>query len=604
MSDKKPDLRIIEGNRQKALEEFLAYADLQLSEDEVNELDISHQRRILHDSSYRQKFQLIQKSDHSTTLIRSLKPADLFLTMDAAGWPDGAALILHSTPTQMTRIFDFDCWEQNDFQPEKQLAWLLFMLEADRDKLVTKVRTMEYEQLLMFFSNFIRVKSMDWSELDQAKKEDFEYKLLSVDEEFQFELTDPDMLHLDEFLELLRHLHKFNFELYRKIMEGLIWESPSNLEEYNLRSRADRMADEGFPEYLEALGLFAPLNTQAMRTKLSQKAEDLPHKEKLDRIQKLPTVFRRVFKYESFFKNVLENQLEPQLRERIYYELSALGNRMMVARSSFKHIEEAEKTLKQMHNYLDIGLEFLSDGQEEQAGRIIAVTPLMDIFRAAYSLAMQLHSKTLQFINKYCPEGNVAALDLVSSPTIELMMSLTKLPPLYYEGVHGIREEYREFQKLEEIERSAVLIDRTAFLFSLHFDKLALDLCEIASGDYSFEVEGGEADLHFVKLFLTTFANSVLCDQAEYKPLSKENFVTLLDEWLQDAGTGFDINPQIAQKAEDWIAGYCKEESDEYKQLAKSWAERCIMVLDHLAAQLEDKTRSHAIALSRVLLLD
>ena len=607
MTDTKNRLQLLKGDekveaeRQQAFQEMLTLADLPYSEKEVNALSREEQLDLLEKSSYRQKYQLLRKSDKFIPLLRSLTPSELYFTMDAGGWPEAADLVLQATPEQMLGVFDLDCWEKDRFEPERQLAWMMTMLETDHERLASRMRVIDYEYLLMFFSEFIRVRRFEWSDISEESTDDSE--LMTVDEEYQFQLIKPDEKLHNEITALIQHLYTTNHELYKQIMEGLIWELPSNLEEYNLCIRSGRMADNGFPEHLEALGMFSPLNPQAMKKELLAKSVTLPDKNAVPPIEKLPALYRYWFRNRSFFNTTLE-KLDSDNYKRLSYELSIMGNRAMMAGNACRHIENAEQALAQMHKYLDIGLTYLSESSEERAIELLEKVPLIDIFRAAYSLTMQLHDSAMRFLRKYATDDNVNTMQLVPSTTAGLLMALVKIPPQFYEAVSGAGEEYREFADLSEIEKSSILIDRISFLFDLHFSRLALDYREICSGQYSFDIEGGHEDVHFVKLFITAFANFKLVSQGEYKPLSAQNFDRIIREWLRPGGTGYDVDSRLAGEAQQWILGYCAESSSEYRQLASNWAARCFQAFDAIAAQLGSLDKSQTVALSQIMLLE
>jgi len=607
MTDKNTKLQLLKGDakieaeRREAFNDMLALADLPYDEKQLKALSREEQLELLEKSSYRQKYQLLRKSDKFIQLLRALTPSDLYFTMDAGGLPEAADLMLHATPEQMLGVFDLDCWEKDHFEPERQLAWMMVMLETDPERLASRLHVIEYEYLLMFFSEFIRVRRFEWSDLSEEGTNDNE--LMTVDDEYQFELVNPDDRLHNELTALIQHLYITNHELYKQIMEGMIWELPSNLEEYNLRIRTGRMADNGFPEYLESLSMFSPLNPQAMRKELLEKAPALPVKFAVPPAEKLPALYRQWFKNRSFFNTTLE-KLDEDNAGRLRYELSIMGNRAMMASNGYRHIETAEDSLRQMHNYLDIGLAYLSERNEERAITLLEKVPLIDIFRAAYSLVMQLHDSVMRFLRKYATDGNVSAMQLVPSATTGLLLALVKIPPYFYEGITASGVEYREFRSLEEIERSSILVDRISFLFDLHFSRLALDYREICNGQYSFDIEGGHEDVHFVKLFMTAFANFKLASGCEYKPLSAENFDRIIKEWLRPGGTGYDVDSRLADESRQWLISFCGESSEEYRLLASNWVARCFQAFDAITAQLQNLEKSQTVALSQIFLLE
>ncbi|RJO65767.1 MAG: hypothetical protein C4523_15340 [Myxococcales bacterium] len=598
---KKSDLlrQIAEGRRELSAMErlFPSFANLDLTEEDVNALTRAERETLLRRLDYRRKYQLLVKSDDLVPLVRGMPPEDLYYTIEAAGRTDAMDLVVAATPEQVTHLLDMTCWAKDQFLPEEILDWFGYMILHEPEAAMRKIRALDPELVILLLSRFIKVRRYEWSDDRNEIDED---RLATLDEYYHFEFIDPDSPKTERLIVFLRMLYKLNHDLYMRAMETLIWELPSNLEELTLRAHADRLADRGYPAYLDAIAILAPLDPETYKRESgleSRKRTPAPTVE-------LPGLYHPLLAQESLLARALASLDEPArfgLRDELVY----LANRLLVAREALTDLDQVKETLREANSTLSLGLEYLADGDLARAALLCETAPFQDVFRVGYSLVLRLHHRAGAFQEKWLVPYGRRAASLVAQPVRDLVGALMQRPPRYWEGAElDGAPVARPFQTLDELARAEKLLGRVEFLFDLHFRLLAQNPEEILAGPLDVAVEPLDPELRFAKIFLTVFANAASGREPAYRPLSPGDLEARLAEWfVADGKGGHRLRDDLPRLLSDWLGRYVAREAEVVRSSAAAWAERCLDALDRLAAGLPALARGEAVSLSQLLLL-
>lgn len=581
-----------------------AYANLDLTEVEINAMTRPERIDLLNSLDYHRKYQLLTLSDDMDELVKSMPSEDIYYTIEAAGRTDAMELVAATTPGQMTSIIDITCWDKDRLDEDELLDWFGYLIQHDPETAIKKVSELDRNLVAQLINRFVKVQRFEWNDDRRYIDDDM---LFSLDDSYIFELLDPASKSNERFVVFIQMLYRLNFDLYRLLMETLIWETDANLDEIGYIDHAGRMADRGYPDYYNAIGLLSPTDPEALKRRWTKTEGREAQKEIIDPGEELPAFYERLTGEETFF-NLAMKSLDGESEKGIRNELVHLGNLILVAKRSLSDIELVHSSLDEARTTLSLGLEYLSDGDIGRAGALLLIVPLKEVFRAGHSLAFSLHKQAKAFHGKHIAPHGPRALGLLSSPTRELFTGLLRTPPLYYSGAElkgGLIT--RPFEKLLEIERARTLLDGIGFLFDLHFRVLAQDYRPVLEGPARIGLEPIDPDLRFVKLFLTLYAHASLGGEADYRPLEAADFETFLKNSLkareERSDKGYGIKAGFVDNLEGWLDGYLASESDGYRYLAHEWARKCGQVFDALARGVDGLTRSDAISLSQVLLL-
>jgi len=578
---------------------FPAYANLALSEEEVNALSQKERVELLNNLDYRKKYQLLRKTDDMVRLLRQMPAEDLFFTTEAAGRTDSMDLILSSTPQQLTQIFDMTCWEGDNFSEDELLDWIGYMVQIDMERAIRKLRTVDITLIILMLSKYIKVWRTEWSDDRNA---DYVDKLMTFDDVYHFEILDPETPKNMRLAVFLKALYRLDLKLYTNIMETLVWELSSNLEEHNFRLRADRMSDQGYPEYLDSIGIFAKVNPVIEKKKFEK--EPLKQKEIRPVESTLPVFYAEILKKESFLTRSLA-ALPDDVRLSIRNELVFLANKMLVARKSLTDLERAKAALEETHQTTSLGLEYLAEADINRALAALIKLPLTKVFQIGHSLTLDLTSHAHDFHANYIENVSLRAMSLISSPGREVLTSLLRKPPLFYTGADPENNsmDSKPFESLREIEIASMNISRIEFLFDLHFNVLALNATEIVKGRMDVGLDPLDPDMRLLKVFITVFANADLGLEALYTPLEKDKLSEFLKKWTTLQNDSLKLNDDFAETVNSWLAGYIQQKDENYQYLASEWARQCSAVMSQIVTQAKGYEWREAISLSQVLLM-
>jgi hypothetical protein len=212
----------------------------------------------------------------------------------------------------------------------------------------------------------------------------------------------------------------------------------SELEELALQFRAGRLADQGFPELVEALTIYARLDPAAF----------VPGSDKAS-VSAAPTANVPVMPAGG--DSLLQRVMARAHSEELWQELNYLVNCALVAEgAAFADAEAMQGALQRVYGCLTIALEFLSGSDEARALEIVRGEYLKRLFQLGWNILRGLQGKA---------EG-IAGGDYASGKALD---GLRARHPRFYraldpDGIDG----YREFQDMEDVRKMEELLQKLA----------------------------------------------------------------------------------------------------------------------------------------------
>lgn len=200
---------------------------------------------------------LLELAGDPERLIPALPPAELCFTVTALGLEDSAWLLEHGTPEQITACVDLDAWS-GALPDRKRLGqWLIAFAEAGDSTLLRAAEAIDLEAWVLHLIERI------WVELKPDGNDSWEPPEggLTIDGQFYIIARKPDD-DMEELMALLRVLFQEHYWFYFRLLQGVIWELPTETEEWALRWRTGRLQDLGFPPVNEAKGIYAYLDEE------------------------------------------------------------------------------------------------------------------------------------------------------------------------------------------------------------------------------------------------------------------------------------------------------------------------------------------------------
>lgn len=241
----------------------LARTDRDAARAAMAEHSVAAQVALVCETPVQRRADLIDLAEEPNKLIPALPPAELCFTVLAVGLDDAAWLLEHATRDQICTAIDLDAWAGTVPDRKRIGDWLTAFADAGEDTLMDAAKAVDLEAWVLHLMGRVAI------ELKPSGDDDWEPPAggLTHDGQFYVIARDPDD-DLAELMDLLRVLFQRDYWFYFRLLQGVIWELPSDSEEWALRWRTGRLEDLGFPPPLEAKAIYARLD-DVQRRRLS-----------------------------------------------------------------------------------------------------------------------------------------------------------------------------------------------------------------------------------------------------------------------------------------------------------------------------------------------
>ena len=211
-----------------------------------NSLSVKNQLDIVLRARGKERLHYLFLSEHPERLIQELPELEVFLTVKEVGEKDCLDLISLTTPEQFQYLLDLDFWKRDQLDPEKVLDWMEILLESGEKKVGQFIQSTDIEFIALLLKKFLQATTMDGEQLE------------GMDRIPLFTLDQYHFIHFrgkrtrEVFEPFLQILYRVDKNSYQRLMDSLIVEFESELEETGYHLRNGRLADYGFPDFEES----------------------------------------------------------------------------------------------------------------------------------------------------------------------------------------------------------------------------------------------------------------------------------------------------------------------------------------------------------------
>jgi len=426
-----------------------------MDHDEFEELNPEEQLKVFGRSPIKVRSDLIRHAHDPMLLTQALSCEELYLITREMDPEERSEVIRYASLPQLFFISDIDCWERDRIQPKKLIQWLEILRDADEEKLLAWLLEMDYETVVAGFQKFITVLKPEW-----------EY---AVDEQLgdQLYFTLDRMYYIlveEENLETVRRAMEILFENHRgrytAILEGILSEMEYELEETAYRNRANRLSDQGFPDFETAASIYTGLSKEQF--------EAFPLKEKDERgesSQEVRTACTFASQYPVlwslktlYWDNVLRHlgEEDPGALESVYEQMAWISNKLIVFHgmdltSEDKMLWAVERT----RALLNLGIEILTDRDMTRAVSLLKTRWLESLFRFAVGQLENLRRRMKLLVEEDWNGKHQDLIFFLNPPYEAIFQGFGERVPKCYDFEVGENLEHlRDFITREDLERS------------------------------------------------------------------------------------------------------------------------------------------------------
>jgi len=502
----------------------------------------------------KERLDYILLSEKPEQLVRALPELEIFVTVQEIGKKDAFELLTLTTPEQFQYLIDLDVWKKDRLAREKTLDWVEILMECREEKFAQFVRSADLEFIILLLKKFIRISKQE----EETPEKKGEPAPESLDGLYFIHYTEEKPFPLiKRFLEKLLYL---DAELYRRVMEGVIWELESDLEETEYRWRNGRLADLGFPDFEEALEIYRFINPETM----ALDGETL-FSEEIGEPGLVP-VFYLTFREEGpSFSTALRRLDNPSEQDRIKAEIVALANKAIIAESTADFSwEEIELVGRRVFHYLDLGLQVLRKQKKgESAEELLRMVPIQRVFQCGFSSTMLLKRKAEVILKGPWFGSGRENLAFLDSPHGEIFQGLLQKRPAFYRN--GVYEDFRDVEDLKEIESTLEMVAAAT-----HFimDQLALSSQRIKEIDFQNCHPNRWQEITLSTIFLTSLANQILRNMFLFEPIQRTQLSILVSSLFEKGDEG---QPIVRRELRNWADQFVKSDTREGKRRLSIW---------------------------------
>ncbi|MCP3985353.1 MAG: hypothetical protein GY723_13265 [bacterium] len=236
----------------------LARTDRQAARQAMAEHSLDAQVALICETPVGRRNELLGLAAEPARLIPRLPPAELCFTAHAIGLADAGWLLEHATAEQVTTCVDLDAWHAGLPDRGRLGQWLEAFADGGDDTLLKASGAIDAEAwalLLMDQAQVILKPSGDDSWEPPAGGQTIDGQFYLVSRRGSDDLA--------ELLDFLRVLFQQSYWLYFRLLQAVIWELPTETEEWARRWRIGRLEDLGFPRPDEAKGIYSFLGEES-----------------------------------------------------------------------------------------------------------------------------------------------------------------------------------------------------------------------------------------------------------------------------------------------------------------------------------------------------
>lgn len=414
-----------------------------------------------------QRLRLLTMAKDSRALVRDLAIDEFAATVLELGPEDAGMLLARCSDKQLTYLLDLTGWVKESFAPERYAVWLPLLLEGGTERLHRWLNGVDLEVLTLLSAHWFRLVKFLPSQEEQEPPDDLPQ--FTLDGVYYIEFRDDKIASF--VAQVLVHMKAELPNLYGTLMEAMLWESAAQIAEDAVRWRRGRLMDQGFPDRLEALEIWAkPLPGEASWREMTPKVELDFHENAPPRSDGALMLLPRGELLPS-----LAAQLDGDAADRLRAELAYVANCGVVAlEADPAQPSEVSRAARESLGLANLGLGVLSDGDSAQARDILARVGVAALARQGAQVLRELNKRAWVLLNEGWLKKVPIGLHVLDYPLDRQVAGLVFHRPRCFDPNLGENREYRAFYGLADLEQARRALVRAEFWGVIIFDLMGL----------------------------------------------------------------------------------------------------------------------------------
>lgn len=492
---------------------------------------------------WKERMSVIMQSPAARELVQALPAEEVFWMIKQRGIEDSLPVIARTTHEQFQYLIDIDCWHRDQLVPDACLAWYRVLGRCNQAKVLEWFEQADDCLLVSAFKQFLHVHKIE-EESDISEEYDA-MPPCTIDgiNYLRFSSEDAQLV----LLPLLRVLHSHDVGRFQSLIEGIIWDPRAEVEDEALHWRQNRTAENGFPCFDEALGLYGPLSEYEL-LQLVPAAPVVtggiaPRQPAELRVRyalagdRLPAFLRAAL-------GLHDDSLRLEEFEQL---LVTTANKVMIADCmEVRDLDDVRRAMRKTSGCISIALEHLSAGDTAAAAPLLAQHHPQLLFRFGVHMVGALAARMRRHQGRIWT-GNASRFTcFYGSPLADTGLGLVRSRPLFYEGLVSPGSSlYRDFESCADIEAATSAVDRLIAADCLLFERAGLDITVLEAAYVKSGTISDPAEITMPALLATLLIAHSLELDARAPLLSKADLPALAQRLSNsargDMAAGFEL---------------------------------------------------------------
>lgn len=338
--------------------------------------------------------QKIVESAHPGTTIKSLPPQILYHSIMMAGLENCVEALPYLSQEQLVRMMDYDAWKEDFLEPKKAFRWLKLFKKIGATGIATRYQALDEEYQIGLLQKFINIYSLE--EFEKFSQPDQDSCIPLPGNEIYYQIKTDDQETVDFIKDLVESALALNVEYAFSLLNHAAYLPPNEPEFLLNQFRKARLEEDGFVSYDESSKIFLEIDADELKRKWMRGRN-------LNQAESTTTQLSEQVSQEKHF---LDDVLFVAQQNKSLTEVDALnlqqgflflGNCLCAAtKIEPDDLNGLGRVLEQAKALASLGLEYLSNGDETLALKVINSEYPKNLFRVGLSLIYGLQRNFLE----------------------------------------------------------------------------------------------------------------------------------------------------------------------------------------------------------------
>jgi hypothetical protein len=448
-----------------------------------------------------QRASSIIDSPNCEEILQHIPVQDAYMIIKDSFGGDSQFLLPYVKPERVVTFIDKDCWKGDFPSAEGIFEWLNELVNAADDTLMDALNILDLELVILLFYPYLKVTVMSPTDNNIPQLVDAGFETFDNSYFFTFS-EDNEETKLLRFI--LDRAFLYNQDMYFRILEGVRWELPANMEETAFHHRSIRLTELGFPPPEEASEIYSRRPTKNIISS-GLRTDQIPVIREEEKFF-LPALYNEQISGSSLLTSAMA-EADAKTVENFTFEMMYLANKVIMA--DYKPLNDTGSlriSAEMAAALTSLGLSIAMHKKAVNAPEILRSMTAETLFSLGFNALMELQDRLRRSL-KGIGQG------MIPASCREITESLLKKYPVTIAD---------RFITMDDIDCANEVIERLELMHEMikdiNFKGARLEGANVA-------VEGMDLE----NIILTMVALNVVSGKNIFRPLSQDEFMVFIN---------------------------------------------------------------------------